>query len=597
MSVEAYITAGANVIPVLPPDALMVDVARQIGIPQDELFRVDVPSGMTRHTSAKVLIASTQVANLFAVGTVSLTLADSSGSTVTLSNLYARPPQPFLWREPGGPVLVELVDQRWYWQFASGAVNTQALAPLWSSDGRWQLNLTSGGPNPVTSYADLLNIIGTAATSINLTAPTGFTTRSPEYLRRLSDLVGSPNASMALLIDAIAVANRQLVISTGSGTAFIEINTLKAQYDARMNAQRKAMAGGMAPVNGAAGGTDPLVNLYNQAGYTATAPSSASVIMPRRSVEGLTIYDNVTVANTPATQQHFAMKGVLNAGSAASWTRSPANVGRASLTEGAVVVNDSTGGTLSTAPGWSTTAFVTSVRADYASRYSNTPFGRTVWAGWVGYYTSVTDTIGQVGTVSYRLAMINGQLAPFTVTECDETDWRLGLQGASETDPSELVVGKGKAQAYRNCVGATIIDVPPPNTRVFPAKITAADPCNSEWKWLYTFEEVEPNPDPTDCTPWVSVGLYGRTGTSARNMAEAGNVYLGAGNAGNVIAPGVLQSAYPLAAISALPISVGTVVDMVEQVITVYEGFPTAPYGPQYWFSMPNAVLVECAEG
>jgi hypothetical protein len=122
--------------------------------------------------------------------------------------------------------MVELVDQRWYWKFSTGAVTAQALAPLWSSDGRWQLNFNTGGPNPITSYADLLNIITTVATGINLTMPTGFTTRTPEYLRRIADFVGSSNVSLALLLDAIAVANRQLIVATSNGTTFIEIDTL-----------------------------------------------------------------------------------------------------------------------------------------------------------------------------------------------------------------------------------------------------------------------------------------------------------------------------------------------------------------------------------
>jgi hypothetical protein len=601
MSVEAFITAGANVIPVLLPDEKMGEVARQIGIAPEDLFRVDVPCGMTQHTSASVLVKHSDLANLYTPATVTLTLNDGSGSFV-LENLYVRPPQPFLWRQGGGPVMVELVDQRWYWQFSSAAVTLQALAPLWSSDGRWQLNFTTGGPNPITSYADLINIITTAATGINLTMPTGFTTRTPEYLRRIADFVGSSNGSLALLLDAIAVANRQLIVATSNGTTFIEIDTLKTQYDARMDAAARAIAGGMQPVNGAAGGTDVLVNNWNQDGFRARAPSSASVILPRRSVEGLTVYDTTAVNQTPITQQHFSMRGIFNNNGTPTWTRAPANIGRAALSEAAVVVNDNGSSTLTASPGWSPTALANSVRSDYASRYSNTPFGRTVWAGWMNWYTNSTTTIGQIGKVSYRLAIVDGLPSPCTVSEVKEEDWRFGLQGVAETDPSELIVAKGKAQAYRNLVGATIIDVPPPNTRVFPARIVASTQCTegegTTWRWFYDFEEVEPNPDLTACpTQYVELDGYQRASSTARNMCEAGNVYLGAGNAGNVVAPGVLQSDYAaVAVISALPICPGTIVEMVEHFPTIYTGLATAPYRPQYWFSMPNAVRIECAE-
>jgi hypothetical protein len=602
MSVQAYITAGANIIECLVPDEAMVDVARQIGIPQEDLFRVDIPAGMTRHVSASCLVKSTQLANLYATTTVTLTLSEATGTNIVLQNLYVRPPQPFLWRQPGGPVLVELVDERWYWQFSSAAQLGQALAPTYSSDGRWQTNFDVGGPDPIISYAALINEIDAVASSLSLVSPVGFTTRTPEYLRRLSDLYGSPNASLALVLDAIASANRQVIIQTGAGTRFIEINTLKTQYDTRMNAQKRAMAGGMNPVNGTAGGTDALVNNWNQAGYQTTAPRDANVIMPNRSVEGLTVYGNVDVNETPATQQNFAMKQVYAAQATPAWTRSPIGRGAGQLTEAAVVVNNNAGAPLTTTPGWNPAPLVAEVQANYASRYANTPFGRTVWAGWVPYYIDSTTTIGQLGTVSYRLAVVDGKWSPYTITELKIDDWRFGLQGTAETDPAQLVTAKGKAQAYRNLVGATIVDVPPPNTRVFPARVTAATQCTEGegtiWRWFYEFQEVEPNPDDTACpTQYVSVTPYGRTGTKARNMAEAGNVFLGPGNAGNVVAPGVLQSHYTgVAVISALPISVGTIVEMVEHFPTIYTGLATAPYEPQYWFSMPNAVRIECAE-
>jgi hypothetical protein len=58
MSVSAYITAGATVIPTLLPTQEMRNTARQIGIPEEDLFRVDVPVGMTQHTRASVLVAA-----------------------------------------------------------------------------------------------------------------------------------------------------------------------------------------------------------------------------------------------------------------------------------------------------------------------------------------------------------------------------------------------------------------------------------------------------------------------------------------------------------------------------------------------------------
>ena len=54
------------------------------------------------------------------------------------------------------------------------------------------------------------------------------------------------------------------------------------------------------------------------------------------------------------------------------------------------------------------------------------------------------------------------------------------------------------------------------------------------WRWSYSFEEVEPNPT-ISATLSVSTGNYARTGTlTARNMAENGN-----DQTGGLIAPGV----------------------------------------------------------
>ena len=591
MSVQAYITAGQTIIPVLLPDALMQDTARQIGIPEADLFSVDVPVGMTQHTRASFLIASTQMAALFAVTTVSLTLEDSSGLSVVISNLYARPPQPFFWTQQGGAVLVELVDERWYWKFSSAAFLNYIFAPAWSSDGRWQVN-DATSVAPFTTYTEFLTQIDAAASGFNLTAPIGFTVQSPEYMRRLSDLYGSPNVSLATVYDAIAVANQQIIVSDGSVTRFISRSNLKAQYNTRMQLYQTAMRGGMQPVNGPSTSTNVLVSLYNQTGFQARAPQACSVVMPQRMVEGLTYYDNCTQANVPLTGQSFTTSQVYANTQFATFSRTPNDIGSAYITDASVVVQNNTGAVLTTAPGWNPTTLLTKIRDDYASRNSNIPFGRTVWAGWIPWYTSTTVTIGQLGNVSYRLAVIDGEWSPYTISSADETDWRFGLQGTSWSEPRDIVTAKGNAQAYRNCVGATIIDVPPPMCRSFPAKITGSYSYGN-WRWAYSFVEVEPNPT-IGATPSVSIGAYARTAAGAvvaRNMAENGNT------SPTRVAPGVLQSDYNNATIQALPICNDTIVHMVEQFPThTDQGMPTPPYEPQYWFSMPNAVKVTCTE-
>ena len=86
--VQAYITAGATVIPCLPPGPQEREHARRLGIDENDLFGVDVPCGMTRWTRGSFLIASTQVSALYAAATVRLDLNDGSGGSLAIRNLY-----------------------------------------------------------------------------------------------------------------------------------------------------------------------------------------------------------------------------------------------------------------------------------------------------------------------------------------------------------------------------------------------------------------------------------------------------------------------------------------------------------------------------
>lgn len=601
MSVQAYLVVGQTVVPALLPTAPMRATARQIGIPEEDLFRVDVPAGMTQHTRASILVASTQIATIYSQQTVNLVLEDSSGISVSLLNMYARPPQPFFWGQGGGVALVELVDQRWYWKFSSAAVLDQALTPLWSSDGRWQVNASD-----IASYTDLLGKISDAANADGLTIPANFNPPGTEYLRRLGDMIGSPNVSLGMLIDAMAVTSQQIVLSVGDGSnTFVDRSDLKTQYTAKMNTYRVAYRGGMQPTNGSATSIDPLVSIWNATGYQARAPRSCSVVLPQRAVEGLTVYDNVTLDNTSLgdfTQQNFTQKQLYVAGSAPSWVRAPNDIGSGYIPDASVVAMDSIGAVLTSAPGWNPTPLSTQIRQEYANRYMQTPFGKTVWAGWIPWINSVTNHLGQIGNVSYRLAEDDGVLCPFTISECREDDWRFSLQGCAESEPINVITAKGKAQAYRNSVGMTIVDVPPPNTRVFPAKILLNEEY-ATWKWRYSWVEVEPE----ICGPQhmskqaVSVGAYARKSDTicAINMAENGNVYISHANSGNVIAPGVYQGQYTNGqVIEAIPICEGTIVEMVEHFPTIVgklDNNTLVSPEPQYWFSMPNAVYVSCA--
>lgn len=251
------------------------------------------------------------------------------------------------------------------------------------------------------------------------------------------------------------------------------------------------------------------------------------------------------------------------------------------------------------------------------------PFNKTVWAGWNAFH------IGDAGYTytRFQLAIVKGQIVPVTTTECEYDDWILGPNGnhPAASDPKDMVFSSGNVHARRILNGALVIDVPPPTTRTFAAVIISATRIASSgdfyWRWRYEWEEKHP-PTPADTignqiNNWVKGGSTLTQRSSERhwtldpspiknyafNLAEHGNNYVGAGNAANVVAPGVLQSDYTASTIDALPISVGTIVSMHQNLMTMhsktdviptYSTMKDSPLNSVFWFSMPNAVKVTC---
>jgi hypothetical protein len=124
---------------------------------------------------------------------------------------------------------------------------------------------------------------------------------------------------------------------------------------------------------------------------------------------------------------------------------------------------------------------------------------------------------------------------------------------------------------------------------VFAARITGNVEICGGWKWEYQFEEVEPAPIP--CPMVVSIAPFDRTDMALNLMEETNDPVTG------FIAPGVAQANYPNATISPLPIATGSIVTMVEQFPAISDGTTANVPLPKYWFTIPNAVLVECEPG
>jgi hypothetical protein len=217
-------------------------------------------------------------------------------------------------------------------------------------------------------------------------------------------------------------------------------------------------------------------------------------------------------------------------------------------------------------------------------------FGKTAWAGWAklpvgGYRTDLKFVLG------HR----NGETVPMTVSNCENDEWLCGPDGWLSNNPREMVFGKGMASVRRLSNGAVEVDVGAPQTRVFAAKITGYEQFTTG-KWAYTFVEVDPNFRNTVASWVLSIPYPRKLDTFfAKNLCEYGNVGPYVQGQG-VTAPGVLGASYPDAIVTPLPIMVDTVVTMVEYYSTQTVNTDDATNPPQYWFSMPNAVDIDCVQ-
>lgn len=609
--VDVHIYANGHDIPVLMPSPRIRSIARQIGLPEHELFTVDNPAGMSRYLSAKVLIANDQLQYLYGDNPNSVTLtlraSEDSNLTVTFENLTPLPAQPVYWSQQGGVALVELVDQRYSWQFSTSAGIREELWLALSSDGRVFVN-----ENVLHADALLDKIRQCAASYFSLVngAPYG-SLGSNEFggTTNLVDLLGSCNVSLPVIIDALAVACQKVVCKFGPKEHDIRFvdrgslggNSLLKDYYYWMNSTQRAVSGGMQATLGVTGLSDPVVDQWAEYGFKFRCPEKSWVINPQRFVEGQTLYNNIDLGTSAGLSQQVNF--VIDNQRAQHVTSGTVHTGKL---PGNLIVSSSEPFAIDIVNGVRSNPFnainpnpdvYTQYNSDnVANRYQFVPFGRTMWAGWLQpKLTSPYITLGQIGMVSYRLAEVDGRIAPFMITSADPDDWIFGSPGKGHMDPKSLISVKGKGQAYTNVYGNTIIDVPPPTTRTFMAKIVASTMIEP-WKWRYTFQEVQQN-STVQCAKPVAVGNQRSTLTDgyAVNACENYNQFVSAGHANNRIAPGIKQSDYTAGQIiEALPIQGDTVVEMVEQINDQVWPIPPLVPVPQFWFSMPNAVKVTC---
>ena len=608
-----FTTSGGTVIPVLVPEREILEIAGMVGLSETDLFAIEIPSGASREARIRVLVDQAQLQALYASGTnatATFSWKESTNATVMSMAVWLLPPRP-VWMVAGGAgtAMVEAVDRRYWWrQTQVNSLNQAALAaPLFSSDGRWNTGGVTDNTTPLTFVTALQAQL--AAISGGFTIPGGYNPNAA-LTSRIADHVFTPECSLGMALDFVLAATGWVLQYDVINSAYtlVEVKDDSGDLATWMTSNKRAYGGGVEATSATPAGTEPLMTLWQgDANYQKNRmPQQVTVSFPYRSIEGKTKYNNTT--DYQAGDVEFVIDREFGWQNTLATSRARTNIGARVLKEPRSLVaslntslNASSPGTNiygTSMPSWDYSTYVTQVMALLVKRCS-VIVGQTAWAGW----PRVPNGCYRTTMLRYAVGVRDGELVPFALTVADQDDWVLGPNGLPTNDPGQITFSKGLAHARRLGSGAMQIDVAPPNTRTFPAIITASSALEctvgevtNPWQWDYTWSEVEPNPC-APCPLSVPLATWGRSGSSARNLTENGNIYLGAANVGNVVAPGVKQSDYTNGTISALPISVGTIVQMVEQFPTAYTGcVDDPPYATQYWFAMPNAVKVECNE-
>lgn len=478
------------------------------------------------------------------------------------------------------------------------------------------------------------------------------------YLRsRINNLTLFPECSIALSADIILSMIGWVAVPQDGGSnsgSVYRLHKISSQgwleADTFCNLQTRMTAGGFEPYYPDSEGNpvDELVNLsakspglYSQRFRNAY---QVNVFHPYRQVEGKTMYGNAFVPGSPSgwkgyvnwelsrdrpssvyelvADGTFAYRGILKEPrpiiASENACRVMPDVFSGDYPE---EIFSQPGDGQSPTVGWNASSYATEVALLYEFR-TQVPYNNTVFAGWTGF-----DVPALMRATMLKFSIVNwrGKTMPIMRTVAEWSDWIFGPDGDLVTNPRDVLMSHGMVHARRVGVGMMSIEVPAPNCRIFPAKIVSAervgDSGNDYWRWKYQWVEIEPNPIADAPTPYDnSLNGYERRSDTvtepfsetpgtidlyARNLMENGNVYVSSGNAGNVIAPGVLQSDYAAATVEPDPVVAGTIVTMVEQAILKPRDLDVpgpengslnnlGSHHPQFWFTAPNPVRVVC---
>jgi hypothetical protein len=652
MSVEVNTYVSARVACVVPNDEVY-DLSRFLGIPDEDLFSVDMSTAFSRPTRIRCLVAAEDLPTLYrstmqfgspavrhkvaAVFKFRSGEYDANGNAKAYEEIpcWLMPPRALHTvatpQDPPpdecdvagtGLFLVEAVDvKHWWGMVRCDATGLSQIADQHETD--WierddaAYSMSPGGQAFASDDAAFAYFSGLLplrpATSVSGSLPGNWT---------MFNLAAFPQMSAAMAMDLMLAQSARygiLNLSSGVLTLYGFDGHLSA---ASVIAVEPLIVGGYEATSGsyttATSPPNDLAELW-EGGDNATRadglryqfnrlPSKVAVDTAWKAVEGRTwngvIRSNSTTPNvlSHSEKDYQVLVDVPT-------VRSRPTIGITGTVTPLFSLPLDTDYLRSATPfSGNVRATLTGATDDVAIRLRNRAsavFGTTVFAGWIEVAQCVA--LGPATRIRWTLRRRNGERVPITERRLDSDDWITGPNGRLPDDPKDLVIARGNVYARRASVGPLFVDVRSPVRRPFAARITSATRVaasgNGYWRWAYQWEEVQRTADSSLASAFEDVAATqdrndnGLTAAqrNARNSLEDSNVYVAAANAGNFIAPGYSQADYPAATMDCLPIAVGTVVTMFEdfrdcdQPSTI-----VVSTVPDYWFSLPNVPKFIC---
>lgn len=638
---------------VMPNDEIY-EIARFLGIADEELFSVDYSTAFSRPTRIRCIVAAEDLPNLYrstmVFGDPALRrraaavfkfrsgqyTADGVAQGYIEFPCWLMPPRPLhtvatrLQSPPvtsevsgSGLFLVEAVDvKHWWGMVRCDATGLTQLADQHERDSVQKDNaayvMTIAGQACAT-IGDALLYFGSC---LPMRAATSFV-GSLGSIEHFVNLIAYPQMSAAMAIDLLLAQNSRYGVmdfTTGAVNVY-GFDGHGAAFGVSVIETNALLAGGWEPTSGpyttGAAPSGDLPELWEGGSSSTSAnglfyqinrmPSKVAVDTFWRTVEGRTWNSLIRPTSLAIAVLSHSEKNYQVLVDVAT-TRQRVNNGTAAT------VTPLFNLPIDTDYARSSTPFSGNVRSAYSAYTDQVAdrlaqrmyavFGRIAFAGWVS--PNNCRMLGPCTRVRWTMRKKGTDWLPMTERRLDEDDWIAGPSGRLPSDPKDLILARGNVYAKRTSIGPLMVDVPSPTRRSFAARITATNRIaasgNGYWRWDYAWEEVQRNADSTLTSAFQDVGSEqdrndtGLTSSmrKARNSLEESNIYVAAGNASNFIAPGYSQSDYPSATMDCLPIAVGTVV-------TMWEDFPDCDrpsialeQRPSYWFSLPNVPKFIC---